>query len=176
MGSNLNFSEFKGPNRPVESVSWKDTQEFIKRLNQMEGHNRYRLPSEAEWEYAARAGNSDSIFPFGNDKEQLGEYAWYEANSGYQTQAVGQKEANAWGLYDMLGNVWEWVADRYGENYYRESPIVDPQGSRWNNETYVLRGGSCFYPARFCRAASRIEQKEIARASDFGFRLALTIE
>jgi formylglycine-generating enzyme required for sulfatase activity len=103
MGSNL--SRFKGRSNPVENVSWDDAIEFIRRLNQKEGHCRYRLPAEAEWEYAARAGSA-STYSFGDDAGQLGRYAWYGGNSGDSTHPVGQKEPNAWGLYDIHGNVW----------------------------------------------------------------------
>src|SRR5262249_24141391 len=112
MGSNP--SQFTGdPNRPVETVSWEDVQEFIRRLHAREGGATYRLPTEAEWEYAARAG-STTAYGFGDDPRQLSEYAWYSENAGRQTHPVGQLKPNAWGLYDMHGNVWEWVQDWYG--------------------------------------------------------------
>ena len=136
MGANP--SSFKGDDRPVETVSWNDAQEFLKRLNAMNDGYRYRLPTEAEWEYAARAGSAaDTV-------ADLDAVAWYSGNSGRETHPVGRKRANAWGLHDMLGNVWEWCADWYGENYYSSSPVDDPQGpasgSMWS--MHVLRGGS----------------------------------
>ena len=103
-----NPSGFKGDNRPVEEVSWEDVQEFIRRLNAREQGVTYRLPTEAEWEYAARAG-STTAYSFGDDTLQLGEYAWYWENADGTTHPVGQLKPNAWGLYDMHGNVWEWV-------------------------------------------------------------------
>jgi formylglycine-generating enzyme required for sulfatase activity len=110
MGSSPSY--FKGDDLPVESVSWNDVQDFIKKLNEKEGGNKYRLPSEAEWEYAARAGTA-TRYSFGDDESKLGDYAWYMVNSGDKTHDVGQKKPNPWGLYDMHGNVWEWVQDIY---------------------------------------------------------------
>ena len=112
MGNNP--SRFDGRNNPVEQVSWEDVRVFIARLNAHEGHTRYRLPTEAEWEYAARAG-STSAYSFGDDAARLGQYAWYGDNSGKTTHPVGQKLPNAWGLHDMHGNVWEWVQGWYGD-------------------------------------------------------------
>ena len=114
-------------NRPVDQVSWNEAQTFISKLNAMEGRQLYRLPTEAEWEYAARAG-SPTIYGFGNDPKQLGEYAWYRGNSGRHPHPVGQKRPNAWGLYDMLGNVWEWVQDWDGK--YPTGAVTDPKGLR----------------------------------------------
>ena len=112
-----NPSRFKGDsNRPVEQVSWDDVQEFIRRLNTKESGARYRLPTEAEWEYAARAG-STTAYSFGDGVGQLGQYAWCDGNAGNTTHPVGQLQPNAWGLYDMYGNVGEWVQDRYGSVY-----------------------------------------------------------
>jgi len=133
MGSNASY--FKGPDRPVETVSWNDAQEFLKNLNARGDRRLYRLPTEAEWEYAARAGTtSDSL-------EGLDAVAWYRGNSGGQTHPVGQKQPNAWGLYDMLGNVWEWCQDWYAPDYYKNSPQVDPPGPPSGSQR-VLRGGS----------------------------------
>jgi formylglycine-generating enzyme required for sulfatase activity len=104
-----NPSNFKGDaNLPVGNVSWEDVQEFIRKLNAKEGGTKYRLPTEAEWEYAARAGTT-TAYSYGNDVSQLKEYAWYAENAGGKTHPVGQKEPNAWGLHDKHGNVWEWV-------------------------------------------------------------------
>ena len=117
-----NISEFSGCGQcPVERVSWDDAQEFIGRLNAQAGGNRYRLPTEAEWEYAARAGTG------GDRYGELDAIAWCgNDNSGSRTHPVGQKAPNAWGLYDMLGNVWEWVEDRYGG--YPGGSVMDPRG------------------------------------------------
>jgi formylglycine-generating enzyme required for sulfatase activity len=150
MGNNP--SHFTGqPNRPVEQVSWDDVQAFIGKLNNKEGGTKYRLPTEAEWEYAARAG-STTAYSFGDDPGQLGEYAWYTDNSGGQTHPVGQRQPNAWGLYDMHGNVWEWVQDWYGT--YAAEPVTDPQGPS-SGSNRVVRGGSWYNDARFCRSACR---------------------
>ena len=112
-------------NRPVTNISWDDIQRFLHKLNTQEGGREYRLPTEAEWEYACRAG-STAAYSFGDDPKQLGEYAWYGGNSG--SLLVGQRKPNVWGLYDMHGNVWEVVQDWYNGAYYQESVGRDPQG------------------------------------------------
>jgi len=168
MGSNP--SEFKGRNNPVETVSWEDAQNFIRRLNQKEGGNKYRLPTEAEWEYAARAGSS-STYHFGDDMGIVGQYGWYWDNSSERTHPVAQKRPNQWGLYDMHGNVWEWVQDWYGENYYRNSPMNDPKGPS-SGRNRVYRGGSWgSVGARFLRSARRSYYSPGVRGSGLGFRL-----
>ena len=140
-----NPSYFKGADRPVESISWNNAQEFVSNLNvAVETHGRaslqFRLPSEAEWEYAARAG-TQTAYSFGNDQNQLGKYAWYAANSGGETHPVGQKKPNAFGLYDMHGNVWEWCQDTYGD--YNETPKDgSAYGSLGDKKAKLLRGGS----------------------------------
>jgi len=150
-----NPSRFKGDlHRPVDTVSWKDAQEFIRKLNRMESYGHYRLPTEAEWEYACRAGSA-TLYCFGNKIRRLGEYAWYEGS--YEpggTHPVGQKRPNAWDLYDMHGNVWEWVQDRYDPDYYSNSPVHDPQGPAAGARR-VLRGGDWSDPARYARSAVR---------------------
>jgi formylglycine-generating enzyme required for sulfatase activity len=171
MGSNP--SHFKGQNNPVERVSWDDAQEFINRLNQKEGHTRYRLPTEAEWEYAVRAGTTSTYF-FGDDADQLGSYAW-KGNSGDTTHPVGQKQPNAWGLYDMYGNVWEWVQDWYGEEYYSGSPSIDPRGPS-SGSSRVVRGGGWYCSAADCRSAERRGNSPGYRSDILGFRLALSTE
>lgn len=120
MGSNP--STIKGDSRPVETVSKVDVQEFIAKLNARKDGYLYRLPTEAEWEYAARAGTAAP------NSGPLDEDAWYGGNSGDETHPVGQKKPNAWGLYDMQGNVREWVSDLYSANYYSASPVADPTG------------------------------------------------
>jgi formylglycine-generating enzyme required for sulfatase activity len=128
-----NPSNFKGANRPVESVSWDDAQEFLKQLNAagVETHGRaslqFRLPSEAEWEYAARAGTTTRWF-FGDDASKLGEYAWFKDNAEGKSHPVGQKKPNPWGLYDMYGNIAEFVRDEHQEDYYAQGSKVDPIG------------------------------------------------
>src|SRR5262249_9745907 len=120
-----NPSHFKGPDRPVESVPWDDCEAFCRKLTELTGHL-CRLPTEAEWEYACRAGTT-TAYSFG-DKAKLGEHGWYEANSGGQTQPVGKQKPNAWGLYDMHGNVWEWCQDWYAADSYAKTPDEAPPG------------------------------------------------
>jgi formylglycine-generating enzyme required for sulfatase activity len=169
MGNNP--SQFRGdPNRPVENVSWEDVQEFLRRLNAKEGGTQYRLPTEAEWEYAARAG-STTAYSFGDNSDRLGEYAWYAENSGGTTHPVGQRKPNAWGLYDMHGNVWEWVQDWYG-NYPAEA-ATDPQGPASGSER-VGRGGDWHGGAGHCRAAYRLRGSPGNRGGILGFRLLRT--
>ncbi|GHU06259.1 hypothetical protein FACS1894158_12140 [Betaproteobacteria bacterium] len=170
MGSNP--SQFKGRSNPVEWVSWDDAQTFIQRLNAKEGTNKYRLPTEAEWEYAARAGTK-SAYSFGDDAEQLGAYAWYDDNSGSQTHPVGQKKPNPWGLYDMHGNVYEWVNDWNDESYYSRSPSTDPAGPS-SGRSRVLRGGSWGDYAWSLRSACRFSSMPDGRGGFVGFRLTLS--
>ena len=150
-----NPSRFKGDTLPVEQVSWEDAQKFIERLNVKEGGPKYRLPTEAEWEYAARA-ETTTAYSFGDDPRQLGEYAWFSENSGNTTHPVGQRKPNPWGLYDMYGNVWEWMQDWYSNAAYKGSPstAVDPQGPSPGSYP-VYRGGSWRAGAAYCRSASR---------------------
>jgi formylglycine-generating enzyme required for sulfatase activity len=169
-----NLSTFKGRSNPVEEVSWDDIQVFIQRLNRKEGHRRYRLPTEAEWEYAARAGTT-SAFSFDDDEGNIGQYAWWSGNSGAMTHSVGQKRPNAWGLYDMHGNVWEWVQDWYDEHYYSQSPSVDPHGPS-SGQHRVHRGGSWIDTAGVCRSASRHHYFSNFRDRDIGFRLAISVD
>ncbi|MDR1165121.1 MAG: formylglycine-generating enzyme family protein [Deltaproteobacteria bacterium] len=122
-----NRSAFPWPANPVDSVSHEEAQEFIARLNRLEGAAYYRLPTEAEWEYCARAGSS-SFYSYGSDPRRLGKVAWHSANSSRSTHAVGALIPNPWGLYDIHGNIWEWTGDWHQENYYQESPFNDPQG------------------------------------------------
>lgn len=159
-------SNFKGDNLPVEQVSWNDVQEFIKKLNGKEGTNKYRLPSEAEWEYAARSGTTTK-YSFGDD-ESLGDYAWSD-NSGSKTHDVGQKKPNPWGLYDMHGNVWEWVQDNWHDNY-NDAPT---DGSSWERRgsDRVNRGGGWYYNTGGCRSASRGFNGQDTRSNALGFRL-----
>ena len=164
-----NPSSFKGDKLPVEQVSWNDIQEFIKKLNQKEGGTKYRLPTEAEWEYAARAG-SNSKWSFGDNESQLGDYAWYGSNSNSQTHPVGQKKPNKYGLYDVHGNVWEWVQDWYDSNYYSSSPKTDSKGPS-SGSYRVLRGGGWNYNAVDARSADRGNSYPGSRYSDIGFRL-----
>ena len=162
-----------GPNNPA-TVSWNDAQEFIKRLNVKEGHGRYRLSTEAEWEYAARAGTG-TAYSFGDDAADLGRFAWYgEDFASGSTHPVGQKAANPWGLYDMHGNVWEWVQDWYGERHYANSPALDPGGPQTGSKR-VVRGGSWHQSATSWRSAFRRQYDADYRGISIGIRLALTV-
>jgi formylglycine-generating enzyme required for sulfatase activity len=170
MGSNP--SEHKGRDNPVDSASWDDVQGFIKRLNAKEGHDRYRLPTEAEWEYAARAGTTTEYF-YGDDQNEMSKYAWYKDNSGGKTQPVGQKKPNPWGLHDVHGNVWEWVEDLAGS--YSEGPRTDPKGqSVGSDRIRVFRGVSFDHAAEHCRSAARGSSAPDNRFNVLGFRLALS--
>ncbi|MCP4289411.1 MAG: formylglycine-generating enzyme family protein, partial [Gammaproteobacteria bacterium] len=148
-----NPSRFQSDTNPVEQVSWKDIQKFLQALNKKAGKEMYRLPTEAEWEYAARAGTS-TIFYFGDDAGMLSDYAWYRSNSGGTTHPAGQLKPNAWGLYDMHGNVWEWCQDWYDSEYYSKSPKENPQGPS-SGKYRVLRGGSWANYPNDCRSATR---------------------
>lgn len=153
-----NPSVFKNDdNLPVENVSWDDVNEFIRKLNfhprSARKGDEYRLPTEAEWEYACRAGSITPYF-FGDDDGRLSEYAWYDDNSESVTHPVGQKKPNDWGLYDMHGNVHEWVQDCFGD--YTSDHLTDPKGASWRRgAARVLRGGYCLGNAGDCRSASR---------------------
>jgi formylglycine-generating enzyme required for sulfatase activity len=168
-----NPSRFTGdPSLPVEQVSWEEVQEFIRKLNAREAGITYRLPTEAEWEYAARAG-STTAYSFGNDVTLLGESAWYAANAEDRTHPVGQKRPNAWELYDMHGNVWEWVQDWYGR--YPAKAVTDPRGPATGSRR-VFRGGGWVYFADGCRSASRGRSLPNNHVGDVGFRLLRTTE
>ena len=168
MGANPSGFDECGARCPVERVSWFDVQDFIGRLNERETGRgyRYRLPTEAEWEYAARAGTTGARYG------ELEEIAWYWGNSGGRTHPVGEKRANAWGLHDVLGNVQEWTADWYGG--YPLSLVTDPQGPGTGSYR-VLRGGSCQYAARNVRSALRNFDSPGGRNITFGLRLVRTV-
>lgn len=155
------------PNNPVEQVSWNDVQTFIAKLNSSEGSLVYRLPTEAEWEYAARAGSS-SAYSFGSD--DINKYAWFYSNSGSKTHAVATKLANANGLFDMHGNVWEWVQDMYQGTL---PGGIDPSVSAGSSR--VVRGGSYYDFAQFFRSAYRLYVGADNRGSNLGFRLVKTL-
>ncbi len=163
-----NPSEYRGANRPVEMLSWDACQEFILKLNQ-QGAGVFRLPTEAEWEYACRAGSTGE-FCFGDAVSTLGEYAWYFDNSVYTTHEVGKKKANAWGLYDMHGNVFEWCHDWHAEDYYSVSPAIDPQGPE-TGTFRVRRGGTYSRVPSYCRSSFRYWNRPDARLTTQGFRL-----
>ncbi|MDR1486980.1 MAG: formylglycine-generating enzyme family protein [Deltaproteobacteria bacterium] len=170
MGSNPSY--FEGKNKPVDSISWDQAQEFILKLNQKEETDRYRLPTEAEWEYAVRAGTKGAYF-FADqsaDPENLKDYAWLVDNSDDKTRDVGEKSPNPWGLYDVYGNVSEWVADWYDETYYASSPETDPKGpdKGWMR---VARGGSWNSYAAFCRSQRRSFLQPDSQSKTLGMRL-----
>jgi formylglycine-generating enzyme required for sulfatase activity len=181
MGSNPSSFANRGANCPVEKVSWDDAVGYANALSRREGLPEcytgstfsglgcrgYRLPTEAEWEYAARAGTTGATY--GN----LDSVAWYDKNSGYATHPVGQKQPNAWGIYDMLGNVWEWTGDWHAA-YPGES--WEPHVAKLLGRARVYRGGSWTYNVREARAARRDGSTPGARFTDLGFRLARTAE
>jgi len=186
MGSNPSY--FKGDDRPVEQVSWNVVQDFITKLNQRDPGKGYRLPTEAEWEFACRAG-STGRWCFGDDEAQLDDYAWTYTNSGdrpltedwdvnqlspnnCRTHPVGQKRANAWGMYDLHGNVWEWCQDWYGN--YSRGAVTDPTGAA-SGSLRVRRGGCWEYTAGYCRSAFRGYVGPSNRNNNLGFRVARTL-
>ena len=154
----VNPSSFKGANNPVEMVSWDDAVAFCEKLSSLPAEvaagRVYRLPTEAEWEYACRAGTT-TAYSFGDDEKDLGEYAWFSDNSGNTTHGVGEKLPNGWGLFDMHGNVWEWCSDAEGSSR-------------------VYRGGSWSDAAGYCRSAFRYWNFPTFRFNFLGFRLALS--
>ncbi|WP_052507291.1 formylglycine-generating enzyme family protein [Desulfonatronovibrio magnus] len=168
MGSNPSYFK-SGNNYPVEQVSWNDVQDFISKLNS-EGNSTFRLPTEAEWEYAARSGGRAEKYAGGDDLDSLG---WYWSNSGSRTHEVGTKAPNGLGIYDMSGNVLEWVSDWYSDNYYSVSPRDNPQGPE-TGSSRVIRGGSWIFDAWDCRAAIRPYVTPGFRDFSLGFRLALS--
>jgi formylglycine-generating enzyme required for sulfatase activity len=166
-----NPSRWKGSKNPVEQVRWSDAVKFCNARSRLEGlqpcydletwqcnfeANGYRLPTEAEWEYACRAGTQTAYF-FANDASKLGDYGWFDKNSGGHPQPVGQKRPNAWGLYDMIGNVWQWCNDFYKVDYYQESPQGDPRGPK-EGENKVVRGGAWKFSGDNCRSGYRYNE------------------
>lgn len=158
-----------GDNAPVVWVSWIDAQAFIVWLNQTDGGG-WRLPSEAEWEYACRAGGNHRYC--GSDN--IDDVGWYDGNSGKRLQAVGGKQANAFGLHDMTGNVWEWTQDCWHDNYLGAPTDGSARTKNCIGNWRVLRGGTYQYDARIARAHARDIDKPDERSSDDGFRLART--
>ncbi len=174
-------SQWKDDDRPVEKVSWEDANEFCRRLSEMpeekDAGRVYRLPTEAEWEYACRAGTTTK-YSFGDDESLLGDFAWFDGNAGSQTHPIGQKRPNAWGLYDMHGNVWEWCSDGLAD--YPRGSVTDPKGPSSasgrvrRGGSWVRRGGSWASTARYCRSTTRLRHDPSFRNFILGFRLALS--
>ena len=167
MGSNPSI--WKGDNLPVEMVSWNDCQNFITKLNALTGE-KFRLPTEAEWEFAAKGGNKSKGYRY-NGSNTIGDVAWYDGNSGNKTHAVGTKAPNELGIYDMTGNVNEWCQDWYGS--YSSSAQTNPAGPA-SGSYRVSRGGSWFNDATRCPTAYRGNPAPRSTAANLGFRLALS--
>ena len=167
MGNNPSY--FKGDNLPVEKVSWDDCQEFISKLNRLTGKT-FRLPTEAEWEYAARGGKKSRGYQY-SGSSNISDVAWYEDNSGSKTHAVGSKQANELGIYDMTGNVWEWCHDWYGK--YSSSSQTNPTGAT-SGSIRVNRGGSWGSSAGLCRSSFRNYNSPDSRSVNLGLRLILS--
>ena len=174
-----NPSEFApDSNRPVERVSWNEANEFCRKLSEFPAEKAagavYRLPTEAEWEYACRAGTT-TRFDFGDDPASMDQHAWWRSNSQSRTQPVGRLQPNAWALFDMHGNVWEWCADWWAADYYAKSPTADPAGPDSGAER-VLRGGAWKYdnPLNF-RCAFRNHDLPAKGYHDNGFRVARSL-
>jgi len=167
-----NPSKFKDPDYPVERTSWYDVQDFIEKLNEKTGKH-YRLPTEAEWEYAARSGGFKEEWAGTNSEAEIDDYAWCRINSAKTgTHAVAGKKPNGLGLYDMMGNVWEWCSDWYDRSYYENSPAKDPEGPS-EGSTRVLRGGGWKSKPEQLRTVDRNDfDPSIEKFANIGFRLA----
>jgi formylglycine-generating enzyme required for sulfatase activity len=164
-----NPSKVKGATNPVESVSWIEATEFCKKLSEKTG-KAVRLPTEAEWEYACRAGTKTRFF-FGDSEKGLADYAWFDENSDKAPHPVGQKKPNAWGLYDMNGNVWEYGSDWSGK--YAEGAATDPQGPD-SGSMRVMRGGSWVRDWDACRSGARASCLPDGRSDSIGFRVVVS--
>lgn len=165
-----NLSKFSGESRPVERVSWNDTKKFIQKLNNAENTNKYRLPREAEWEYAARAGTTTQFY-WGDKIDNR--FVWYFGTSNYKTQPVGLKNPNPFGLYDILGNVWEWVEDWFSNEYYQNSPIENPAGPS-SGRFKVKRGGSEANLISHIKSHTRYRAHPDKRHHINGFRISFS--
>jgi formylglycine-generating enzyme required for sulfatase activity len=164
-----NPSHFKGPRNPVDNVSWDDCQQFLAALSRKLTGWKASLPTEAQWEYACRAG-CKGRFCFGDDESKLGEYGWFDANAESATHPVGMKKPNAWGLYDMHGNTWEWCNDWFGD--YTSKPQTNPQGPATGSKR-VLRGGAFLSgPARHASSYRRGSAPDV-RQFYYGLRVVL---
>lgn len=172
-----NPSGFKGcDNCPVENVSWEDVSKYIKKLREKTGKE-YRLPTEAEWEYAARSGGKKELWAGTSDDVKLGDYAWHHYNTDDSTHPVGQKKPNGLGIYDMSGNVSEWVWDGYNKKYYETSPKDNPKAPLDEHEIErVIRGGSWVSNPWAIRTTDRSRNAPDTKDPVCGFRLALSIQ
>ncbi|MBC8095975.1 MAG: formylglycine-generating enzyme family protein [Akkermansiaceae bacterium] len=164
-----NPSDFKGTNLPVENVSWNDCQAFLTELSKKIGR-KFALPTEAQWEYACRAGTTN-LYSFGDDLTRLAEHAWYSDNSNFKTHAVGQKKPNPWGLYDMHGNVFEWCADSYSESY-PGGAVTDPAGPL-SGALRNIRGGAWLYVPDNLRSSDRGFSPPDYRINEYGLRCVM---
>ncbi|MDR1881666.1 MAG: formylglycine-generating enzyme family protein [Prevotella sp.] len=164
-----NPSCFKGEDLPVECVSYDNVKKFISKLNEKTG-KRYRLPTEAEWEYAARGGNKSNRYKYSGD-ENIDRVSWYNDNSAGQPRLVGEKAPNELGIYDMSGNIHEWCSDWYDSTYYAKSPIVNPQGQK-SGKIRVFRGGSWHSDKKYCRVTNRSHTVSETKNYSLGFRIA----
>jgi formylglycine-generating enzyme required for sulfatase activity len=169
MGTNPSHFKNCGDDCPVENVSWDDVQAYLKKLNEKTGKN-YRLPTEAEWEYAARGGSQSKGYTYSGDN-LIGNVAWYGGNSGNQTQKVGKRKANELGIFDMSGNVLEWCSDWYNEGYYQLSGGMTNSQGPISGSIRVLRGGSWYSDGHACRSVNRIYGTPSFRFNYIGFRL-----
>ncbi len=167
----------EGTAYPATYVSWDDAVAYCKKLSEKEGKT-YRLPTEAEWEYACRAGTK-TRWSFGDDENAFGDYAWYDKNAWYigeqYAHQVGLKNPNAFGLYDIHGNVPEWCHDYYGKDYYKQSPEKDPMGPM-QGSSRVLRGGGWVFSSRGSRSAYRKEVRADTRNFSIGFRVVRELD
>ncbi len=168
-----NPSEFHGPHRPVDNVSWNDCQAFLARLSAKTGR-RFALPTEAQWEYACRAGTA-TPWSFGERETDAADYGWLAANSGGATHPVGEKKPNAWGLHDMHGNVWEWCADWYEKHAYAASDVTDPTGPAASTSR-ILRGGAWGEHPNNARSAVRNCIGPDTHHNGTGFRCVMLVE
>jgi formylglycine-generating enzyme required for sulfatase activity len=171
MATNPSLEPTCGLTCPVENVSWNDVQEYIKKLSARTGKP-YRLPTEAEWEYAARSGGKNEKWAGTSNENELGQYAWFFNNSHFQSHPVGEKKPNEFGLYDMTGNLWEWMSDYYDDGYYAKSPTAEPRGPE-TGQKRALRGGYWGDFPSWIRITRRIGLDPAAKAAGFGVRLAL---
>ncbi len=156
---------------PVVYVTWFDAQVFINKLNQYTDKN-YRLPTEAEWEYAAKGGNKSHGYKYAGSNNAM-EVAWYDTLISHKLHPVGMKKPNELGLYDMSGDVWQWCSDWFSEKYYSEGPSDNPKGPATGNGDRSLRGGSWWGPMTDCRVANRDKYPPDSKDDDVGFRLAM---